>query len=192
MKFRQTTLLAGLLAIALALVGSTATAQADSVRTDKRNVVLAWNLDIVTGLIQEEVAVYAISPSMAAINLESADQPGFVMDLPIYKEHPRRAKTSGGVLLINVATQSVVNLAQMTVNTETQTISAIASFSSEGFQGRIPVFTYSGGRVKGPNVTGARLTLDKGLANKLNSALKATIFTEEMTLGTVDIARRGR
>ena len=173
--------------IAVAIVAATATGGVAHAAPLKQSgtVTMSWQLPIVTGLIQQEVAVYAQSPSVAAVDLQGVDQPGYTWEMPIYERGRAKEKAAGGVLLINVRTQSVVNLAYLTVHRDTRTISAIASFSTSGFQGRITVFSY--GKGESDAVRGARLVLAKGMADRLNSALKSDIFTEGMTLGTLDV-----
>lgn len=149
----------------------------------------AWNLDVVTDLIQEGVAVYAQSPSVASVNLQDADHPGYVWTMPVLERDRGKDRTSGGLLFINVTTQAVVNLSQLTVHRRTRTVSAIASFSTSGYQGRMTVFTFAKGRESNSEVRGARLTLARGMTDRLNAALKSSIFTEGMTLGTFDLRR---
>lgn len=180
------TLSAGCLALA-AVVALPAAAQA-APPAERGSVVMSWRLPIVTGLIQQEVAVYAQSPSLAAVNLQGVDKPGYVWQMPVYKVPSGKFKTAGGVLLINVKTQSVVNLSYLTVHAKSRTISALASFSNSGYQGRMTVFSYDASAKSA--VSAARLTLAKGMAGRLNSALKSTIFTEGMTLGTLDVTVR--
>lgn len=184
--------LATIAVVGVAIVAATATGGVAHAAPLKQSgtVTMSWQLPIVTGLIQQEVAVYAQSPSMAAVDLQGADvqgvdQPGYTWEMPIYERGRAKEKAAGGVLLINVRTQSVVNLAYLTVHRDTRTISAIASFSTSGFQGRITVFSY--GKGESDAVRGARLVLAKGMADRLNSALKSDIFTEGMTLGTLDV-----
>lgn len=179
--------LATIAVVGMAIVAATATGGVAHAAPLKQSgtVTMSWQLPIVTGLIQQEVAVYAQSPSVAAVDLQGVDQPGYTWEMPIYERGRAKEKAAGGVLLINVRTQSVVNLAYLTVHRDTRTISAIASFSTSGFQGRITVFSY--GKGESDAVRGARLVLAKGMADRLNSALKSDIFTEGMTLGTLDV-----
>lgn len=179
--------LATIAVVGVAIVAATATVGVAHAAPLKQSgtVTMSWQLPIVTGLIQQEVAVYAQSPSVAAVDLQGVDQPGYTWEMPIYERGRAKEKAAGGVLLINVRTQSVVNLAYLTVHRDTRTISAIASFSTSGFQGRITVFSY--GKGESDAVRGARLVLAKGMADRLNSALKSDIFTEGMTLGTLDV-----
>lgn len=179
--------LATIAVLGVAILAATATGGVAHAAPLKQSgtVTMSWQLPIVTGLIQQEVAVYAQSPSVAAVDLQGVDQPGYTWEMPIYERGRAKEKAAGGVLLINVRTQSVVNLAYLTVHRDTRTISAIASFSTSGFQGRITVFSY--GKGESDAVRGARLVLAKGMAERLNSALKSDIFTVGMTLGTLDV-----
>jgi len=153
------------------------------------NVVVALELTLVTDLLQDENSVYAQLPAFSSVSLDDPDQPGYVLDMPIYKTPTDKAKTLGGVLFINVRTQAVVNLSLLTVNTRTGTVSAVASFSNTGYQGRIDVFTFGKGTRHGNGLTGATLKLAKGAAAKLNAALSTKVFKERAVVGTLDLSR---
>lgn len=151
------------------------------------NVVVALELTLVTDLLQDENSVYAQLPAFSSVSLGDPDQPGYVLDMPIYKTPTDKAKTVGGVLFINVRTQAVVNLSFLTVNTKTQTVSAIASFSNTGYQGRIDVFTFGKGTRHAQGFAGARLKLAKGAAAELNAALSTEVFKDRAIVGTMDM-----
>lgn len=181
--------LAAIVAAAVFVGCAGGVAQAAPGSSDRGEATFAWKLDLVTDLIQEGVAAYAQSPSVAAVNLQDAGQPGYVWTMPVLKRDPSKDKTAGGLLFINFTTQAVVNLSQLTVHHDSRTVSAIASFSTSGYQGRMTVFSYAKGKGSDGDVRGARLTLARGMADRLNSALKSSIFSEGMTLGTFDLRR---
>lgn len=171
----------------LTLLGAGAPSVSASEEAGRGNVVVALDLKVVTDLLQDENSVYAQMPAASSVSLDDPDQPGYVIDLPIYKAPADKAKTLGGFLFINVRTQAVVNLSFLTVNTQTQTVSAIASFSSTGYQGRIDIFTFAKGHRHADGFTAATLRLAKGAAQRLNQALSTQVFKERAVIGTLDM-----
>ena len=184
---RRIVAIVAVVAAAAFVGGASGVAQAAPESSARGEATFAWKLDLVTDLIQEGVAAYAQSPSVASVNLQGADQPGYVWTMPVLERARHKDKTAGGLLFINFTTQSVVNFSQLTVHRDTRTVSAIASFSTTGYQGRMTVFSYAKGKGSDGDVRGARLTLARGMADRLNSALKSSIFSEGMTLGTFDL-----
>lgn len=186
MRMRRGLLVAGIMVIGLA-IANPGQVLARPPAPGSGHVTMAWDLRLVTDLLQDQVAVYAQAPGMAAVSLDDPDDAGFAWDLPVYRSTKGKAKTMGGILLINQPRQTVVNLSLLTLHRVSRTVSGISAFSSSGYQGRIDLFRYSGGTRGGGDLRGVQVRLAPGVAAKLNGALDTNLFREGMRLGTMDL-----
>ena len=152
-----------------AVLGATEVA----LKTTVTNKALAYN-----------VSVYVTEPGVS--NISSKGKLEFAF--PITGVKNGQVLHEGSVLFAHnyYGSQRIVELRNLRIDATGGTINARVSLNGAD-QGRIDVFTISGGTTKGASILDVKVNLAPGIASVANHTLGINFFADNMRLGAADV-----
>lgn len=127
------------------------------------------------------VSIYATNPGVS--NISSKGQLKFAFPITAIKNG--QVLHEGSILISHnyYGSQRTVELRNLRIDATGRTVNARVLLNGAN-QGRIDVFTTSGGEARGTSLRNVKVNLAAGIASVANNALGTHVFVDKMRLGT--------
>ena len=138
---------------------------------------------VTTSAQAKNVSIYVTTPGVS--NVSSTGRLTFAFPITGIENGQVQHHRKGSILIAHnyEGSQRTVEMRRLIIDAKDRTITARVFFNGAD-QGRIVVFTSTGGQASGSALKGVKVDLAAGIASGANMALGTDLFVEQMPLGT--------